>query len=288
VLFACVATTAHAQVCSDRSRCTITIGSPGANASVGPRRLFAAHGELAWASFIGVHALDPRTGQTRSLSHCGQVITDVAMNDGYVYVLADHALLCRVPFATGTGVQGLVGAPGVVIDGFAVSSAAIAYSQRRVGDQPFLRVMQWNGQFRDHVCAASAEHVAIDATHVYWIDAGTLIRASLATGAKIVGPTITNNVRRLHVDRGVVYVATDHDVLRLDAASKSWTTLSVTGADDVVADGASVYWASHGTITKLGSATPVFTGHPYAITIDASSLLVADDAPFALKQVLPR
>ncbi len=260
VVFACVATTAHAQVCSNQSRCTTTIGSPGANASVGPRRLFAARGELVWASFIGVHALDPRTGRTRSLSHCGQVITDVAMDDGYVYVLADHALLCRVPFAAGTGVQLLVGSPGAVIDGFAVSSAAVAYSQRRVGEQPILRVIQWNGQIRDHACAVSAEHVAIDATHVYWIDAGTLVRASIATGAKIVGPTITNNVRRLHVDRGVVYVATDHDVLRLDAASKSWTTLSATGAEDIVADGASVYWASRGTA----------------------------DAPFVLAQVFPR
>lgn len=278
-------------MCSDRNRCTTTIGSPGANASIGPHRLFAAsHGELVWASFIGVHALDPRTGQTRSLSHCGQVITDVAMDDGFVYVLADRSLLCRVPLATGTGVQLVAGSPGAIIDGFAVSSAAVAYSQRRVGDQPILRVLQWNGQIRDHACAVSAEHVAIDATHVYWVDNGNLIRASIATGAKIVGPPIANAVRRLYVDRGVVYVATDHDVLRLDASSKSWTTLSVTGAEDVVADGASVYWASRGAVMKLGTTTapPPFAGHPYAIAIDAGSLLVADDAPFALKQVFPR
>jgi outer membrane protein assembly factor BamB len=250
----------------------ITIGSPGANASIGPRRLFATQGELVWASFIGVHALDPSTGRTRSISHCGQVITDVALDDGWIYVLADRAQLCRMPMS-GQSVQLLVGSPGAIIDGFAVSSAGVAYSQRRLGQQPILRVIQWNGQIRDHVCAASAEHVAIDATHVYWVDAGTLVRASIATGAKIAGPTIANAVRRLRVDRGNVYVATDHDVLRLDAASKSWTTLSVTGAEDLQADGASVYWVSRGVVTKLGVQTPLFTGHPYALALDARSLL---------------
>jgi len=269
---------AHAQ--------TTTIGSPGTNASIGPRRLFATHGELVWASFIGVHALDPATGRTRSLSHCGQVITDVALDDGYVYVLADHALLCRVPLASGSGVQLVAASPGAIIDGFAVSSAAVAYSQRRVGDQPILRVIQWNGQIRDHVCAVSAEHVAIDGAHVYWIDSGSLIRASIATGAKVVGPTIANNVHRLHVDRGIVYVATDHDVLRLDPSSKAWTTLSVTGADDLAADGSGVYWISRGAVTKLGASAPWFSGHPWAITLDARSLYVADDGPFALKQVV--
>jgi hypothetical protein len=279
VIFACAAglESAHAQ---------ITIGSPGTNASIGPHRLFVAHGELVWASFIGVHALDPSTGRTRSLAHCGQVVTDVALDDGWVYVLADRALLCRVPLATGTGVQLVAASPGAVIDGFAVSSAGVAYSQRRVGEQPILRVIQWNGQIRDHVCAVSAEHVAIDATHVYWIDAGTLVRAPIATtGSKIVGPTIANSVRRLRVDRGNVYVATDHDVLRLDPASKSWATLSVTGAEDIAADGANVYWAARGVVTKYGAHAPVFSGHPYAITLDASSLFVADD-PFALKQVV--
>jgi len=282
------ASSAHAQICTDRNRCTTTIGSPGANASMGAHRLFASHGELVWASFIGIHALNTQTGQTRSLSHCGQVITDVAIDDGWVYMLADRALLCRVPLATGTGVQLLAASPGAIIDGFAVSSAAVAYSQRRVGEQPILRVIQWNAQIRDHACAVSAEHVAVDATHVYWIDSGNLVRASIATGSKIVGPTITSTVRRLRVDRGNVYVATDHDVLRLDATSKSWTTLSPSGAEDVVADGASVYWAARGGVMKLGTSAPLLTGHPYAIAIDAGSLLVADDPPFVLKQVFPR
>ena len=288
VILACVATTARAQICTDGHRCTTTIGSPGANASIGPRRLFVSHGELVWASYVGVHALDPSMGRTRSLSHCGQVITDVALYDDWVYVLADRSQLCRVPLSTGTGVQLLVGSPGAVIDGFAVSPLGVAYSQRRVGDQPILRVIQWNGQIRDHVCAVSASHVAIDATHVYWIDAGTLVRASIATGAKIVGPTITNDVRRLRVDRGNVYVATEHDVLRLDAASKSWTTLSVAGAEDVVADGASVYWVSRGAVTKLGAPAPLYSGRPYALAIEGSGLFVAADAPFVLQQIAPR
>ena len=128
----------------------------------------------------------------------------------------------------------------------------------------------------------------MDATHVYWIDSGTLVRASIATGAKIDGPTITNDVRSLRVDRGNVYVATDHDVLRLDPASKSWTTLSVVGADDVVADGASVYWLARGSVAKLGAPAPLFSGRPYAITIDAGGLFVAADAPFVLQQIAPR
>jgi hypothetical protein len=273
-------------VCASAANAQITIGSPGTNASIGPHRLFATHGELVWASFIGVHALDPSTGHTRSLSHCGQVITDVALEDGWVYVLADRALLCRVPLH-GQAVQLVAAAPNTVIDGFAVSSAGVAFSQRHVGDQPILRVVQWNGSMRDHACAVSADQIAIDGTHVYWIDQGTLIRASIATGSKMVGPTIAGTVRRLHVNRGNVYVATDHDVLRLDAASKTWTTLSGTGADDVAADGANVYWAGRGSVVKLGAHAPLFTGHPYAIALDASSLFVADD-PFVLKQILPR
>lgn len=280
MILACLGTAhAHAQAQ------TTTIGSPGANASIGPRRLFATRSGLVWASFIGVHALDPATGQTRSLSHCGQVITDVAIDDGWVYVLADRALLCRVQL-TGQRVELVAASPSTVIDGFAVSSVAVAYSQRRVGQQPFLRVIQWNGQVRDHVCAVSAEHVAMDGTHVYWIDAGTLNEASISTGARIVGPTITNTVRRLRVDRGIVYVATDHDVLRLDPSSKAWTTLSASGADDLVADGANVYWVSRGAVTKLGAHAPLFTGHPYALALDASNVFVADDAPFLLKQIV--
>ena len=269
--------TAHAQ--------TTTIGSPGANASIGPHRLFWAHGELVWASFIGVHALDPSTGRTRSLSHCGQVITDIAVDDGWVYVLADHAMICRVQLS-GQRVELVAAPPNAVIDGFAVSSAGVAYSQRRVGEQPFLRVIQWTTQIRDHVCAVSAEHVAMDATHVYWIDNGNLIRASIATGAKIVGPAITNAVRRLRVDRGNVYVATDHDVLRLDPLSKSWVTLSTSAAEDVVADGANVYWASRGVVMKVGAHAPLFSGHPYALALDVQSVFVADDGPFLLKQIV--
>jgi hypothetical protein len=281
-LLACFATAAHADV--------TTIGSPGANASIGAHRLVVSGTEIVWPSFIGVHALDTTTGRTRSLSHCGTAVQDIAVFGPHVYVLADHSVLCRVPLATGQSVQMLVQAPGVIIDGFAVSAAAVAYATRKVGDQPGLRVMTWGGVIHDYVTAVPIEHIAIDATTVAWVDAGTLLRASIASGAKTVGPTITNHVQRIVVDRGVVYVATDHDVLRLAPNARAWTTLSTEGADDLVADGASVYVSSstRGTITKLGAGTLAKPHAPWALALDGASLFFATDAPFIIQQIAPR
>jgi hypothetical protein len=98
----------------------------------------------------------------------------------------------------------------------------------------------------------------------------------------------------MQVDHGVVWVATDHDVLRLDSSGTSWVTVAHEGADDLVVDGHDVYWTSttRGTITKLGpSATPTRLGSaikPYALALDALSLFVAADDPFVIKQILPR
>ncbi len=251
--------------------------------------LFAS-GELVWPSFVGLYALDLGTGRTRTLPHCGTMIGDVALEGSTVYMLADHATLCRVSLTGATSVQMLVASPDTVVEGFAVSSAAFAYSVRRRGDQPELRVAQWsNGQWRTFLTAVTVEHVAVDATTVYWIDAGTLVRASLVTGAKIVGPTIANHVTRMQVGRGVVYVATDHEVMRLDATGTSWVTLAREGADDLAVDESAVYWAStsRGTVSKLGAT--IATSHkPYALAMDAPSLFVAEDDPFVIKQIVPR
>ena len=158
---------AHAQTaCTESHRCVGTIGLPLSSAAIGPHRLVLASGALVWGSFIGVHALDLATGQARSLAHCGTVIGDVAVEGAYVYVLADHSQLCRVPLAAGHGVQMLVNAVGAVVEGFAVSSAAVAYSYRRRGDQPELRVMEWSGQSRSFPTSATVEHVVVDATTV--------------------------------------------------------------------------------------------------------------------------
>ncbi len=290
----CFSATAYGQsVCSESHRCLNTIGSPGRYASIGLHRLLFANGELVWPSFIGLHALDLDTGRTRTIPHCGTSLGDVALEGSTVYMLADHAVLCRVSLASGQSVQTLVSSPDTVIEGFAVSSAAFAYSMRRRGEQPELRVAQWsNGQWRTFLTAVTVEHIVVDATTVYWIDAGVLLSASLATGAKLVGPTIPNHVTRMRVDHGVAYVATDREVLRLDSAGRSWITLAHEGADDLAVDGSAVYWAStsRGKVTKLGAtATAIASSHePYAIALDAAGLFVAEEDPFVLKHVVPR
>ena len=164
---------AHAQVCSERAPCVNVITLPPSAASIGSHRMVAAGGALVWPGFVDVHALDLATGRARSLAHCGTVVGDVAVLGAWVYVLADHAQLCRVPLATGRGVQMLVAAEGAVVDAFAVSSAAVAWSYRRRGDQPELRVMPWSGQLRSFPTAVTVEHVAVDGTTVYWVEAGT-------------------------------------------------------------------------------------------------------------------
>ncbi len=292
-------TAAHAQVCSESNRCFNTIGSPGRYASIGSHRMLFANGELVWPSFVGVYALDLLTGRTRTLPQCGTTVSDIALEGSTLYMLADHAMLCRVSLATGTQhVQMLVASPNAVIQGFAVSALVVAYSLRRIGDQPEVRVVAWsNGQSRTYPTALTAEHIVVDATNVYWIDAGYPIRTSIATGAKTVGPRITSNVARMQVDHGIVYVATDHEVMRLDSAATSWTTVARESADDLVVDGNDVYWASasRGTITKVtttrGAATRtrlVTTNKPYALALDTVSVFVAEDDPFGIKQVVPR
>lgn len=291
VVLACLGSTAHAQVCSESHRCVGALALPLSSAAIGTHRMVLSGGTLVWPSFIGVHALDLATGQSRSLSHCGTVMGDVAVEGAYVYVLADHALLCRVPLASGRGVQMLLSPPDAVIEGFAVSSAAVAYSIRRRGEQPELRVMQWNGQSRTFATAVTVEHVVADATTVYWIDAGTLVRASIATGAKTVGPTLARPVRRLTVDHGVVYVATDRAIAKLTSTGRAWVTLASEGADDLAVSGASLYWTStaRGTVAKLGSRAPLLTTHePRALALDGTSLFVAADDPLVIQQVVPR
>jgi hypothetical protein len=284
------AATAHAQdVCSETSRCLHTIGSPGRNASIGAHRMLFASGQLIWPSFIGVHALDLSTGQTRSLSHCGTAIGDIAIEGAFVYVLADHAQLCRVGLAPNSSVQMLVNRPDTVIEGFAVSSAGVAYSVRGRGEQPEMRVLQWNGTASAYPTAVTADRIAIDATNVYWIDAGALLKVSLATGAKTVGPRVANPVSRIAVDHGVVWVATDHEVMRLDGAS--WTTIAHEAADDLVADEGSVYWAGRNAIGKYKSGrvvTLAVANKPWALAIDATTLFVALDDPFVIQQIVPR
>jgi len=295
VLLVCFGTTARAQdFCSESNRCTYTIGSPGHFATIVPHRLlFANNGALVWASAIDIHVLDLGTGRMRTLAHCGTAITDIALEGSYVYVLADHAALCRVSLTSTPSVQMLVSSPDTIVDGFAVSSAAFAYAMRHRGGQPELHVAQWgNGLWRTFPTTVTVEHVVVDDTRVYWIDSDYLVSASLATGVKTVGPRIANHVTRMQVARGVVYLATDHDVVRLDSAGTSWATVAVGRADDLAVDGTSVYAAStsRGTITKLG-VTPTQIGSwnkPYAIALDAAGLFVAEGDPFVLKQIAPR
>lgn len=294
MLLACLATTAHAQeFCSEANRCTYTIGSPSRFATIIPHRLLFASGALIWASAIDVHVLDLGSGRARTLPHCGTSITDLALEGSYVYVLADHELLCRVSLTSAPSVQVLVSSPDTVIDSFAVSSTGFAYAMRHRGGQPELHVAQWaNGQWRTFPTAVTVEHIVVDDTRVYWIDADYLVSASLATGAKTVGPRLTNHVTRMSVARGVVYVATDHDVVRLAPTGTSWVTVAIGRADDLVAFGTTVYAAStpRGTIMKLGTA-PTTIGSwnkPYALALDATSLFVVEDGPFVIKQLLPR
>jgi len=291
ILVACLGTRAYGQVCTEARPCVTPIGLPMSSAAIGSHRMVRVGHELVWPSFVDLHAFDVTTGRARSLAHCGTVIGDVAVEGAYVYVLADHAHLCRVPLATGRGVQGMVDAVDAVVEGFAVSSAAVAWSYRVRGGQPELRVMQWTGQYRSFPTAVTVEHVAADATYVYWIDAGTLLRVAIATGAKTVGPTIAGHVTRLVVDRGVVYVATDREILRLASNGRRWTTLAREGADDLAVSGSSVYWAStaHGTVTKLGARAPLATlSEPRALALDGTSLYVAADDPLVVEQIVPR
>ena len=127
--------------------------------------LFAS-GELVWPSFVGIYALDLTSGHTRTVPHCGTAIGDVALDGGYAYMLADHALLCRASLTTGTqSVQMLVATPNVIIDGFAVSSAAFAYAMHRRGDQTELRVAEWsNGNWRTFLTTMTVEHIAVAST----------------------------------------------------------------------------------------------------------------------------
>jgi len=291
MLFVCLGTRAHAQVCTEARPCVTPIGVPLSSRAIGPHRMIMAGSELVWPSFTGVHALDLATGIARSLAHCGTVIGDIAVEGAYVYVLADHSRLCRVPLASGAGVQSMVDAVGAVVEGFAVSSAAVAWSYRRIGEQPELHVMQWNGRASWFPTALTVDHVAVDATTVYWIDAGTLVRASLATDTKSVGPSIAGQVRRLLVDHGDVYVATDHGILRLAANGQSWTTLARDDADDLAVAGASVYWTStaRGTVGRVGVRAPLATFHePRALAVDRASLFVATDDPLVIEQITPR
>lgn len=290
--------TAHADdVCSESHRCLLTVGSPGRYASIASHRMLFASGELVWPSILDVHVLDLATGRTRTLPHCGTTIGDIALEGGSVYILADHAMLCRVSL-TNPHVQMLVNAPNTVVEGFGVSSVAVALSMRRRGEQPELRVVQFsNGQIHDFPTAVTAEHIVVDATSAYWLDAGVLVRASITTGAKTVGPRVLDHVTRMQVDHGVVYVATDHQVLRLDSAGTSFVVIAREGADDLAVDGHDVYWTStqRGTITKLqatnAAAIPTrigTTAKPFALALDAASLFVAADDPFVIKQVVPR
>ncbi|HEY1955222.1 MAG TPA: hypothetical protein VGH28_06405 [Polyangiaceae bacterium] len=291
ILLVGLGTRAHAQVCTESRPCVTPIGLPMSSAAIGSHRMILAGHELVWPSFIGVHTLDLVTGSSRSLAHCGTVIGDIAVVGAYVYVLADHARLCRVPLASGAGVQRMVEAVDAVVEGFGVSSSAIAWSFRARGEQPELRVMQWNGQSRSFPTAVTVEHVVVDATTIYWIDAGTLLRASIATGAKTVGPTVAGHVRRLFVDRGAVYVATDRAIVKLTSNGRAWTTLASEGADDLAVSGASVYWTSTagGTVSKLGARAPLATPHePRALAIDGASLFVAADDPLVIEQIAPR
>jgi hypothetical protein len=279
--------------CTESSRCTYTVGSPGRFATIVPHRLLFASGELVWASAVDVHALDLGTGRTRTLPHCGTAITDLALEGSYVYVLADHQVLCRVSVSSSpASVQMLVNSPNTIIDGFAVSSAGFAYAMRRPGGQPGVHVAEWStGLWRTFATQVTVEHLVVDATRVYWIDIDTLVTASLATGQKSVGPRLANRVTRLQVTHGIVYAATDHDVVRLDSAGM-WITVAAGRADDLAVDGTSVYAASmsRGTVQKIGSTTTRIGSwnKPYAIAVDATSLFVVEDDPFVIKQVLPR
>jgi hypothetical protein len=294
VLLGCFGTTAHAQdFCSESNRCTYTIGSPGRFATIVPRRLLFTSGMLVWASAVDVHVLDLGTGRARTLPHCGTAITDLALEGSYVYVLADHALLCRTSLTSTPSVQMLVSSPDTVVDGFAVSSAAFAYAMRHYGGQPEVHMAQWgNGQWRTFPTTVTVEHIVVDDVRAYWIDADYLVSVALATGVKTVGPRIANHVTRMQVAHGVVYVATDHDVVRLDSAGRSWITVAVGRADDLAVDGVNAYSAStsRGTITKLGT-TPTQIGSwnkPYALALDATTLFVVEDDPFVIKQIAPR
>ncbi len=295
MILACIGTVAHAQdICPGSHPCTHTIGSPGRGATILSHRLLFANGALVWASAIDVNVLDRASGRRRTLPHCGTAITDLALEGSYVYVLADHTALCRASLtAAPPSIEMVASTPSTVVDGFAVSSAAIAYAMHRRGEQPEMHVVQWaNGQRRKFLTTVTVERVVVDDARVYWVDADYLVSASLATGIKAVGPRIANHVTRMAVARGIVYLATDHDVVRLDSAAAAWTTVAVGGADDLAVDGATVYAMSmlRQTITRLGvTPTPIGSWHkPYAIALDATSLFVAEDDPFVLKQIVPR